>query len=508
MSNPAARALARFEAGVSAGFGHARNPFHYLGALATGFLWIALVTGVYLFVFYRTSLAGAYASVQALTEDQWFAGGIMRSVHRYASDAALVCIVAHLLREAVRGRFRGPRWFSWVTGTPLIWIIVLFGVTGYWMVWDELGQYVAQVTARLLDALPLFSEPMSRNFLADTALGSRLFTLIAFIHLVGLPVVIVLAIWFHLVRVRFPRVNPPRRLWAGSMVMLLALALIVPVESHAPADLARVPGPLQPDWFYLALFPLAGIVSPAASWTIAAGGTLLLAALPLVPGGGTGTPARVWLPDCTGCGYCADDCPYGAIDMVARSDGRNFETEARVNPALCVACGICAGSCPSSSLFRRREPLTTGIELPERPVDALRAELAELAAADCDLLVVGCDHAVELDRLDAARTGSIRLPCIGMLPASAIDYALRRLCFSGVVLAGCADCDCHHRLGERWLAERICWQRPPALRERVERERIAVCNLKRGQHRRLARETARLRRRIARLERDAGREAA
>jgi ferredoxin len=43
-----------------------------------------------------------------------------------------------------------------------------------------------------------------------------------------------------------------------------------------------------------------------------------------------------------------------------------------VDADLCAACGICAGSCPSSTPFRRRETLVTGIDMPQQPVDALR----------------------------------------------------------------------------------------------------------------------------------------
>lgn len=499
MNGLAARCLARIEAWLSAGFGDRYNPFHYLGALTVGFLWITLVTGIYLFIFYRTSLAGAYDSVERLTHEQWFAGGIMRSVHHYASDAAVICLAAHLLREMVRGRFRGPRWYSWVTGTPLVWIVLLFGVTGYWMVWDELGQYVARSTAALLDALPIFSEPMARNFMTENAVGSRLFTLIAFIHLIGLPIVIVAAIWFHLVRVRYPRINPPRRLVAGSLVMLVILAVVAPVVSHSPADLARVPGPLELDWFYLAVFPLQDLTSSATVWTLAAGLTLLLAAMPLLPGGDQRRKAEVYLPDCSGCGYCAEDCPYGAIDMVTRSDHRNFDLEARVDADLCVACGICAGSCPSSSPFRQRTPLTTGIELPDWRVDMLRRQLSEPTPGNDFLAVIGCEHAVEIDRLEDCQVRPVSLPCIGMLPASAIDFALRRLGYQAVLLSGCADCDCYHRLGERWLHQRIHWQRQPALRRRVPRRRVKICNLKLGQHAGLAEAVARLRRGVRTL---------
>lgn len=504
MTGAVARRLARLESWFSGGFLDRFNPFHFLGALTVCFLWIALVTGIYLFIFYRTSLQGAYASVEALTHQQWFAGGIMRSVHRYASDAAVICLVAHLLREMIRGRFRGPRWFSWLTGTPLIWIIVIFGITGYWMVWDEMGQYVAQSTATLLDALPIFTEPMSRNFLTDSAIGSRLFTLIAFIHLVGLPIVIVLGIWFHLMRVRYPRINPPRRLVAGSVLTLLVLSVFVPVTSHPPADMTRVPGPLELDWFYLALLPLIDMESGGTVWMLAAGGTLLLAAFPLLPGGDRREPAEVYLPDCSGCSYCAEDCPYGAIDMVPRTDGRNFELEARVDPDLCVACGICAGSCPSSSPFRQRTPLTTGIELPDWRIEALRARLSGPPAGRGVIALIGCEHAVELARVDDDRVRPVSLPCIGMLPASSIDHAMRRTGYAGVLLSGCADCDCYHRLGDRWMHERIDWQRPPALRRRVPRERVEIRNLKPGRHAELKAAIAEFRARIEALRNDEG----
>jgi ferredoxin len=469
------RLLDQCEQRLSSAFGGAENPTHYLGALTIWFFWIALVTGIYLFIFYRTSLAGAYASVDALTHGQWWAGGIMRSLHRYASDAAVITLLAHIVREYLRGRHRGARWFSWVTGVPLIWILFFFGVTGYWMVWDELAQYVALSSARLLDWLPIFTDPMSRSFISAESVSSRLFTLIAFIHLVGLPIIVVLAIWFHLLRVKLPRINPPRRLMLGSLALLTLLALLLPVHSHAPANLDRVPTQLDIDWFYLALFPLQSMTSEGVVWLLGTGATALLIVLPWLPPRRRPGVAEVHLPDCTGCGFCAEDCPYGAIDMVARSDGRNFELEARVNPELCVGCGICTGSCPSSSLFRARTPLTTGIDLPQLRLEELRQALPTAPPGRADaLLVIGCDHGVDVAGLPGEGLTRASLPCIGMLPPSTIDFGLRRLDYAGVVISGCDDCDCHHRLGNAWTDERIARTRPPGLRERVPRERILV----------------------------------
>jgi ferredoxin/coenzyme F420-reducing hydrogenase delta subunit len=491
------RLRVRFELGFSRLFGSERNPFHHLGALAVYFLWIALISGIYLFVFYKTSLSGAWESVERMSREQWFAGGVMRSLHRYASDAAVLAMAGHLLREFLRGRFRGARWYSWFTGVPLIWIIMILGITGYWMVWDQLAQYVAVASARMLDALPVFSEPMSRNFLTNDSVSDRFFTLIAFIHLVGLPIILVLAIWFHLLRIRLPRINPPRALMAGSLGAMLALSLLAPAMSHPPADLARVPDQLAIDWFYLAIYPLLGRASEATLWVALAGMTLALAALPWLWPARRPPPAQVHLPDCTGCGYCAEDCPYGAIDMVPRTDGRRFELEARVDPDLCVACGICTGSCPSSSPFRRQQPLTTGIDLPAPTLAAIKRRIqADAGGERPALLLVGCDHGAPVAGVARPGQTTLSLPCVAMFPAAAIDYALRSAGFDGVVISGCADGDCFHRYGDRWTRERIDRIRPPMLRARVPRERVLVQGFKPTEHAALERQLDAFRERL------------
>ncbi len=490
----AARALARGEALLSRAFGQAGNPFHHLGALCIYCFWIALVTGIYLFVFYATSIEGSWASVERLTHGQWYAGGVMRSLHRYASDAAVLFLLGHVLREFVRGRYTGARWFSWFTGVPLVWLVLWFGISGYWMVWDQLAQYVALSTARLFDALPVFTDPMSRNFLDNASLSDRFFTLIAFIHLVGLPIFLVLGIWFHLLRIRLPRINPPRALMAGSLLAMLLLSLLQPALSHAPADLERVPGALALDWFYLAIFPLQDGIGALPTWLLLGGATLVLAALPWLWPAPRPAVAVVHLPDCTGCGYCAEDCPYGAIDMVPRTDGRNLALQAEVDAAMCVGCGICVGSCPSSSPLRRQQPLHSGIELPEPSLQWLReAIVAPPPGPQPRILLAACACAAEAARVSDAGVVALELPCIGLLPPAAVDYALRSAGFDGVAISGCAIGDCLHRYGERWTIERVARERPPMLRERVPRERLSLSWNKRGEEAALARAIAALR---------------
>jgi ferredoxin/coenzyme F420-reducing hydrogenase delta subunit len=476
--NRALRLLAHLERPFSRCFAAAHSPFHHLGALTIYFFWIILVSGIYLFLFYDTSLSGAWLSMERITYGQWYAGGIMRSLHRYASDAAVITMILHLNREFLRGRYRGVRWYSWFTGVPLLWIVFIFGITGYWMVWDELAQYVAVSTARLLDWLPIFSDPMVRSFLTNDSLSERFFTLMAFIHLVGLPLVLVLGVWFHLLRVRLPRINPPRTLMAGSLLALLALSLAVPAISHPPADLGLVPAELRIDWFYLAIYPLLDMSSEGVLWAGLWGVSLFLCALPWLPPLKHPAAAIVNLSDCTGCEFCAEDCPYGAIEMIPRTDGRNFAREAKVDPALCVSCGICTGSCPSSSPFRKQQPLLSGIELPYLTMEHLKQSLDDAAkrsaGAGARIVLVGCDHSVAAREVEKAGVTAFSLPCAGMMPPAAIDYLLRVGQADGVIVTGCETGDCRYRHGDRWVVDRVARTRMPKLRGRVSRDRLLL----------------------------------
>ena len=82
-------AFLRVEALFNLAFGERLNPLYYLGAISTWMLWLAVGSGLYLYVFFDTGVEGAYASVQGLTERQPYLGGLLRSVHRYASDGKI-----------------------------------------------------------------------------------------------------------------------------------------------------------------------------------------------------------------------------------------------------------------------------------------------------------------------------------------------------------------------------------------------------------------------------------
>lgn len=463
----------RAEQTLAAVFPPAWNPLLNLGALGFFFYWIITASGIYLFIFYDTDVRGAHASLEYISREQWYAAGVMRSLHRYASDGLVLVMVLHLAREFALDRYRGVRWFSWITGVPVLVLVFVAGITGYWMVWDRLAQYIALVTTEWLDRLAIFGEPIARNFFSPEMLESRFFTLMVFMH-IAVPLIALIILWVHLQRVPEPRINPPRGLAVGVLLSLLVLSLVHPAVSQEPADLAKVPGGVGLDWFYLPLYPLLDHWPGPVTWGGAGVLLLLFVSLPWLPPMRKPAAAVVDLANCNGCERCFQDCPYSAIAMAPRTDGLPFDRQAAVNPALCVACGICAGACPTSMPFRRASALQPGIDLPDHSMGALR-EAVHAAGAQFEgrgrILVLGCEHGAPLCR-PSATAAAVSLRCVGQLPPSFIDYVLSRNIADGVIVAGCAEGSCHARFGVEWTKARLARTRDPHLRERVPKERL------------------------------------
>ncbi len=277
------RAFMRVEALFNAAFGDRHNPLYHLGSMTFLLFWLVAGSGLYLYAFFETGVAGAYASVEALTHRQWYAGGIMRSVHRYASDAMVLTMLLHMLRHFAFNRLRGFRWFSWVSGVILVWGVYASGINGYMLPWDQLAQFVIVASFEWLDWLPGFGGTLVRNFIYPHSVNDRFFSLLSFIH-IGLPLVVLLLMWIHVQRVPKAKTNPPRPIAISVVLTLLALSLARPVTSQGGAAMLGVaPVTLHLDWYYLAAFPLLYLWPLGQVWAVLGAATALAIALPWLP---------------------------------------------------------------------------------------------------------------------------------------------------------------------------------------------------------------------------------
>lgn len=452
------------------------NPLYYLGAISSILYAVIVVSGIYLFIFYRTN--DPYQIVQNITEKQWYAGGVMRSIHRYASDGLIITLILHTTREYLNRRYSHSRWLAWFTGLALLIITIIIGITGYWLVWDERAQLVALRTSYLLNDIRILIEPISMSFLNNEGVNILLFFILHLVHL-AMPFAIIILIGLHVFRHSRPVITTPKMMTYAILIMLFAAAVIMPAKSAPRADLSKLTTDAPFDWFYLFIFPLRDMIPKQLFWIITAGITLLLFILPWTKRRRL-LPAEIILENCTGCEQCNKDCPFEAIRMRFRTDGLGYRMEATVISERCVSCGICVGACDFKAI---NLPEMNDVQIKEK-INKLMAPLKQTNKKPRLLLFI-CAHSAALKNIidindssvkGMANVKAIALPCIGMVQPSMIEAGLETGA-DGVFLCGCLHNDCHFREGNTWLHARMEGKRLPFLNRTIDRNRISEYQL-------------------------------
>jgi coenzyme F420-reducing hydrogenase delta subunit/Pyruvate/2-oxoacid:ferredoxin oxidoreductase delta subunit len=445
-------------------YGWRYNPLYQSGTIAVLLLLVLIVTGIYLLLFYR--IGSPYASVERI-QDQVWTGRWIRTLHRYASDAAVIAIAAHALRMFLRGRSWGPRALAWVSGVGLLGLFVFIALTGFVMVWDVQGRYLAMEGARLLDALPIFSEPVARAFTGERPMPGAFFFLNYFLH-IALPLGMALFLYIHVARVARPRLLPPRGLTWGVVGGLTVLSVLWPAPLPPRADPSVLLQDVPLDWFFAFWVPVSQALSPGLAWFVGGGVVLAVLTVPIWSAprpAARPAPSTVEERHCTGCVQCTLDCPYDAITMVARTDGRPG-LMASVAPEYCVSCGICAGSCAPMSIG---PPGRTGRD----QLAKVRRFLEERSPEPRDVVLLACSRGAgeigEMERFQEAIVYPV--DCIGSVHTSVAEYLLRGGA-GGVLFAACPTRDCWNREGTKGARARLFDGREAELKERVDRSRI------------------------------------
>ena len=461
------RALSAADAACNRLYGWRGNPLYQTGTIVVALLAVLMVTGIWLLLFYR--VGAPYASVAGLTAAP-ITGNWVRGLHRYTTDAILVTTLIHMLRMFAQGRSWGPRTLAWVSGVVLLALIFICGWTGYVMVWDEFGQSLAREGARMLDTLPVLSEPMSRIFTGERPISSAFFFVNLFAH-VALPLGLALGLWIHVSRIARTNLLPPKPLmWTVIGVLFLA-AVVRPIGIEPAASAFLLPATVSSDLYYAFWLP-ASRALPGGIALVA--GLLAFVALALVPRftrrmADRPAPSHVDESICVGCLQCAADCPYEAIAMIPRVSVRS-DLVARVDPSKCVSCGICAGSCAPMGVGPTgrtgRDQLT-----------AARSFIAEPTRRHGELVVIGCDRTAPELSLVIADAGAVFYPvdCAGSLHTSVIELFVRSG-RGGVMVLACPPRDCWNREGPRWLSERVYHNREAELQARVDRQRVRIAH--------------------------------
>jgi ubiquinol-cytochrome c reductase cytochrome b subunit len=262
-----------------------------LGEVALYSFIILLITGVYLTIWFKPSMAEieyegtyqllrglpmseAYASTLALSFD--IRGGLLvRQMHHWAAMLFVAAMLAHSLRVFFTGAFRKPREINWLIGVGLLSIGLVNGFTGYSLPDDLLSGTGLRFVDGLVRSIPLIGTWAEFFVFAGEFPGDLIIPRLYMVHILLIPGILLGLIAAHLALVvyhkhsQFPGpgrteenvvgypVFPVYAAKAGGFFFIVfgvitlmgGLLQINPVWVFGPYNPSQVTAGAQPDWY-------------------------------------------------------------------------------------------------------------------------------------------------------------------------------------------------------------------------------------------------------------------
>jgi quinol-cytochrome oxidoreductase complex cytochrome b subunit len=182
------------------------------------------------------------------------------------------------MRIFFTGAYRKPREINWMVGMCLLICTLMLGFTGYSLVYEQLSYWGATVGANIAGSVPLVGDFMKQLLLGGAGYNEHTLPRFFVLHAAVLPVALVLLLGIHIAIIRlqgvselhFEHETPAERdahfnffpdhlyteLMIGLVLMILlaALATILPATLGPKADPLTTPEVIKPEWFFYVAF--------------------------------------------------------------------------------------------------------------------------------------------------------------------------------------------------------------------------------------------------------------
>ncbi|MGH8512043.1 MAG: cytochrome b, partial [Gammaproteobacteria bacterium] len=136
------------------------NFWYYFGSLALFVLFIQIVTGIWLAMYYKPDAGQAFASIEYIMRDvEW--GWLIRYMHSTGASAFFIVIYLHMFRALLYGSYKRPRELLWLIGMTLYFLLMAEAFFGYLLPWGQMSYWGAKVITSLFGAIPVIGEDIA-----------------------------------------------------------------------------------------------------------------------------------------------------------------------------------------------------------------------------------------------------------------------------------------------------------------------------------------------------------
>lgn len=285
---------------------------HLWGSTLVYTFLIQLITGFVLWAAYSPSTRTAWESVYFL-QYQMTAGGLVRGLHYFVSDAMILLMAIYFIAIVVSGAYRAPREVNFWLVIGLIHLVLATALTGFLLPWDQQGYYSSEVRTNIMSSAPVVGDQLRTMVQGGSNTGHHTLTRTLAVHAGLFPALLVLLFVIHFHCSRRARqtaieADPNEEqdsiaVWPDQVLRIAAVCLAVTVAAlalamfkgaplTAPVDLSTTYDPARPEWYFLFLFQflhfevinslgitVGAIAIPGAIVTVIAGMPIIESAL-------------------------------------------------------------------------------------------------------------------------------------------------------------------------------------------------------------------------------------
>lgn len=255
---------------------HLKRWWFCLGGTPAYLFVVQIFTGILLAFYYQPAPETAYDSIRYITQEATF-GWYIRSIHKWAATLMIAAVILHQMRVFFTAAYRRPREINWVIGMSLLMCTLMTGFTGYSLVFEQLSYWGATVGGNICDAVPIVGSTIKEMLLAGETYNDKTLSRFYILHAAVLPTTITLLVAIHITFIRLhgvtelqfedEKADAPKHfnffpdhilseLTIGLVLMIIlsALATILPAEMGPRADPLSTPEHIKPEWFFYVSF--------------------------------------------------------------------------------------------------------------------------------------------------------------------------------------------------------------------------------------------------------------
>ena len=173
------------------------NIWYIFGVLSMVALVNQIVTGIFLTMHFKPSVAEAFGSVECIMRDvEW--GWLIRYMHSTGASLFFIVIYLHMFRGLMYGSYQKPRELVWLLGMVIYLVLMAEAFMGYVLPWGQMSYWGAKVIISLFGAIPVIGTGLTEWIMGDFNPGDATLNRFFALHVIAMPLVLLLLVVLHL----------------------------------------------------------------------------------------------------------------------------------------------------------------------------------------------------------------------------------------------------------------------------------------------------------------------